>query len=122
MKENLGEQFLHERDSRLHTSRPVEHEMKRKKRLREEVSRKPADKLADWMRTLERTHIGHRNDPRVLERIKAYYHRQYAIKPEDIPESYFENQKRLAREQGHGDIEITDELRRQAQEVIIADQ
>jgi hypothetical protein len=122
MKETFGEQFLHQREPRLHTSGFVEREKKRKKRKGEKVSQKPAEKIADWLKVIEKTHMGHRDDPRVLERIKRQYHKEYVIKPENIPESYYENQKRLAREQGHGDIEITDEMRDQLSEVIISDQ
>ena len=117
---NSGEQFIHKIDSKLHTSQPVEHEKKRKKRADGAVSQKPADKLTDWFRVLERTHS--HTDPAVNERIRQYYHKEHVIKPEDIPEGYFENQKRLAKELGHGEIEITDELRQQNTEVIISDQ
>jgi len=120
--ELAGGQFLHEKDTKLHTSEPVEHEQSRRKLAEEEVHQKPAEKLADWMAVLEHTHTGHQDDPRVLERIKDSYHRDLVIKPEDIPESYFETQRRLAREQGHGDIEITDEMREQLSEVIVTDQ
>lgn len=116
-----GEQFLHKKYSDLHTSEPVEHEQARRKKVGEETSQKPADKISDFLEVIKRTH-GHHEDPRVLERIKEYYHKEYVIKPEDVPESYFDNQKRIAREQGRGDIEITEELREQAKEVIIADQ
>jgi len=122
MREKFGEQFLHQKESKLHTSDLVEHEMERKKGKGEKVSQKPADKIADWLKVIERTHLGHRDDPRVLERIKDYYHKKYVIRQEDIPESYFNNRKRLAREQGRGDIEITDEIRSQSSEVIISDQ
>ncbi|HBM45684.1 MAG: hypothetical protein UT05_C0004G0012 [Parcubacteria group bacterium GW2011_GWF2_38_76] len=84
--------------------------------------KKPIDKISDFLEVIKRTHTGHRDDPRVLERIKEHYHKEYVIKPEDIPESYYDNQKRLAREQGHGDIEITDETKEQLSEVIINDQ
>lgn len=119
---NFGEQFLHQKDSKLHTSKAVEHEKQRKELKGEETSQKPAEKLADFMAVLEHTHTAHRDDPRVVERIKEYYHRENVIEAEDIPESYFANQARLAREQGHGDIEITDQVREQLSEVIIADQ
>lgn len=118
----LGEQFIHSKDQKLHTSAPVRHEQKRKKSKGEEVSQKPAEKLEAWFNVLEKTHLGHRDDPRVLERIKEYYHKKYVIKPDDIPQGYYDNQKRLAREQGHGDIEVTDELKEQLSEVIITDQ
>jgi len=74
------------------------------------------------MKLLERTHFSHRDDPEVLNRIKEAYHKQYLIKPEDIPESYFDNQRRRARELGYGEIEITEEMRQEAAENIRADQ
>ncbi len=119
---NPGEQFLHEKDQKLHTSSYIEHEKKRKKRAGEEISQKPADEIADWLKVIEKTHLGHRDDSRVLDRIKESYYKKYIIKPEDIPAGYYENQKRLARERGEGDIEITDEMREQLTEVIITDQ
>ena len=119
---NFGEQFLHQKDPQLHTSQAVEHEKQRKELADLETSQKPADKIEDWLQVLEKTHTGHRDDPRVLERIKEYYHREYVIQEEDIPESYFTNQQRLAREQGHGDIEITAQQRKELSEVIISDQ
>jgi len=118
----FGEQFLHKKDQKLHTSKPVELEMERKKVVGEEVSQKPADKISDWLEVIKKTHTGHRDNPEVLERIKDYYHKENVIKQEDIPESYYENQKKLAREQGHGDIEITREMKAQLSEVIIKDQ
>ena len=59
---------------------------------------------------------------RNLEMLKRSLYDNFVIKSEEIPEGYFENQRRIAREQGHGDIEITDEARRQLTEVIITDQ
>jgi hypothetical protein len=117
-----GEQFLHQKDSELHTTAPVEHEQQRKKIVGEETSQKPAEKIADWLSIIEKTHTGHRENPEVMEKIKEHYHRENVIKPENIPDSYFENQKRLAREQGHGDIEITEEMKKQLSEVAVADQ
>jgi len=122
MREELGEQFLHQKDQQLHTSQPIEHEVERKRMAGEETSQKPVEKISDWLKVLERTHLGHRDEPAVMERIKDSYHKNYVIKPEDIPESYFGNQKRLAREQGHGDIEITEEMRNQLSEVVVCDQ
>ena len=120
--ENCGEQFLHQRDSELHTTNPVKHEQERKKIKGEKSTQKPAEKIADFMAVLEKTHLSHREEPRVLERLKRYYHQEYVIKEAEIPESYFENQRRLAREQGYGDIDITDEQKEQLAEVIISDQ
>lgn len=118
----FGEQFLHKKDQKLHTSKSVELEIERKKMRGEEVSQKPAEKISDWLKVIERTHTGHGEDPEVMERIRNYYHKENVIKSEDIPESYYENQKRLAHEQGHGDIEITREMKGRLTEVIIKDQ
>ena len=120
--ENFGEQFLHKRDPKLHTSEAVEHEKERLETRGEETSQKPAEKISDWLEVIKQTHTGHRDDPRVLERIKNYYHKEYVIDPNEIPEGYYENQKRLAREQGHGDIDITEEMRKQLSEVVVKDQ
>lgn len=120
--ENFGEQFLHQKDTKLHTSEPVEHEVERRKRVEEKVSQKPADKIADWLKIIERTHMGHRDDPEVAERIKEHYHGEHVIKPEDIPESAYALEQRIAREMGYGDVEITEEFKKRKQEQIISDQ
>jgi hypothetical protein len=60
---NFGEQFLHQKDPKLHTSSSVEHEMKRRKTRegrkqkddRDVISQKPADKISNWMDVLEQT-------------------------------------------------------------------
>lgn len=122
MPERFGEQFLHQQDSGLHTSKPVEHEKARKERKSEEASQKPAEKIADWLKLLEKTHIGHRDNPEVAERIKKYYHKEYVIKPESIPESAFLLEQRIARQLGHGNVEITQEFRERKTEQIINDQ
>ncbi|MDO8584298.1 MAG: hypothetical protein Q7R83_03920 [bacterium] len=58
---------------------------------------------------------------RGIETFKRFLY-QAVIKREDIPASYFETQKRLAREQGHGDIELTDEIREADANIIVRDQ
>ena len=116
------EQFLHQKDPKLHTSGPVEHEKTRKELAGEKTSQKPADKIADWLKVIEHTHTAHREDSQVQDRIKEYYHKEHVIKPEDIPQSYYDNQARLARELGHGDIEISEEQKKELSEVVIADQ
>jgi len=108
---NFGEQFLHKKDPKLHISEEVEHEKERLERKGEETTQKPADKIEDWLKVIEKTHMVHRDDPRVLERIKKSYHKEHVIDEDEVPESYFANQQRLAREQGHGDIEITEQAR-----------
>ena len=65
------------------------------------------------------------NSPEVesaAKRTEAQSGEKVPQKPEEVPESYFETQRRIARERGQGEIEVTDEMRRQHTEVIIADQ
>jgi len=114
--------MLHRKDLSLQTSPEVEHEVERRKLKEEIVQNKPDVKIGNFLEVIERTHLGHREDPHVLERIKNYYHKKHVIKEENVPESYFELQKRIAREQGQGDIEITDEMRKQMSESVINDQ
>lgn len=65
-----GEQFLHQKDQKLHTTEPVEHEQERMRLADESAHQKPAEKLSDWMKILEQTH-GHSDNPVVMERIKV---------------------------------------------------
>lgn len=46
----------------------------------------------------------------------------HVIRAEDVPESYFALQRRIAREQGHGDIEVTADKRSRLTKIIQADQ
>lgn len=100
MSENTGEQFLHQKNPKLHTTVPVEHEQTRRKLAGEKVSQKPADKIANFLGIIEKTHMGHNDDPRVLDRIKGYYHKEYVIKPENIPDSYWNLQGEIAINEG----------------------
>jgi len=128
-EELSGANFLHSRDSRLHQSHPLTFEQTRQERLGNQSSQKPAVKINDWIRVLERTHTGAgasearvAAQPQVIERIKKSYHRQYVIKPENVPESTFELEQRIARQQGQGDIPITDQYRQRKISEIVANQ
>ncbi|OGF30993.1 hypothetical protein A2223_02755 [Candidatus Falkowbacteria bacterium RIFOXYA2_FULL_35_8] len=100
---NFGEKFLHQKDTELHLSDPAMHEQDRKKRRGEQTTQKPAEKLSDWMKVLERTHLGHRDDPKVMERLKQYYYRRYVtLTLDDIPQGYWNNQAEIMIRQGYG--------------------
>jgi|JI8StandDraft_1071087.scaffolds.fasta_scaffold00105_34 hypothetical protein len=90
----------------------------------ERVAQDPEARIQNYLNRF--TEITERKDPkhreRGLEALKHVLHKKFVIKPNEVPEGYFEDQRRLAREQGHGDIEISDEARDQLTEVIIADQ
>lgn len=109
----------------LHNAPETESAAKRtEKRTGEKVPQDPEARIQNYLDRFR--DIIERKEPakreRGIEALKKVLHDRFIIKEDEIPESYFEGQKRLAREQGHGDIEISDELRRQLTEVIITDQ
>ncbi|MBU4421698.1 hypothetical protein L6259_02545 [Candidatus Parcubacteria bacterium] len=109
----------------LHSSPEAEQAVKRTEaRTGEKVPQTPEARIQNYLNRfreiLDRPEGPDRE--RGVEAIKIMMHRLHVIKPKDIPESYFENQRRLARELGHGDIEITPQAREQLTEVIITDQ
>lgn len=117
-----GSNFLHERNPNLHISVEVNHVADYLRAGGEAIPNNPADKIS--------AHLGflashdYVNDG-ILTGDEASIERQigvHVIKAEDVPESYFELQRRIAREEGHGDIHINDEMRRQMTEAVQADQ
>ncbi|MFA6099488.1 MAG: hypothetical protein WC750_01255 [Patescibacteria group bacterium] len=59
---------------------------------------------------------------RNLEMLKRSLHGKFVIKQEDIPESYFNSIKLKHRKEGHGDIEIPEDLRQELAGTIVAEQ
>ena len=60
------------------------------------------------------------NTQRKIDILKRFYYKKYVI--DHLPESYVERQWRIAREQGHGNIRITDEIKRKMLEDIQSEQ
>lgn len=109
----------------LHNAPEVEKSAERiQVRTGEHIPQDPAERIQNYLNRFKE--IVDRKDPEKRERgmnaLKQVLYDKFVIKPEEIPEGYFENQRRLAREQGHGDIEIPEEARNQLIEVIITDQ
>ncbi|RWZ78123.1 MAG: hypothetical protein EOT04_02840 [Candidatus Chaera renei] len=117
-----GSSFLHERNPNLHTSQEVENVVGYLRNGGEAIPNEPADKISSYLGFLaSREYV---NDG-ILTGDQSSIDRQieaHVIKAEDVPEGYFELQRRIAREQGHGDIEITSEMRRLMTEAVQADQ
>lgn len=110
--------FLHKSDSSLQLSAPVRVSASQST----SALHKPDELISNWIDTLWKTHIRHRDNPSVMNRLYRYYFNRYTIKEGEIPESYFNFQRRLAREQGHGDIEITEDMRAELSSNLIKDQ
>jgi len=119
-----GPEFLKEKYD-LHNSDEVESAKERTEfRTGEQIPQNPDLLIQNYLDRFKE--ITDRDDPdkrqRGIEALKKVLHDKFVIQSEEIPEGYYENQQRLAREQGHGNIEITVEMRQQLSEVIIADQ
>ena len=100
----------------LHNSERVMHISKEHDKKRE--------RLLNYFNRLEKIHkrvseSKNKSDEKLL---KGFYYDLYVIKPEDIPESYFQNQVKLARERGYGNIELTNEDKKRMTDQVIEDQ
>ena len=100
----------------LHNSERVLHVSKESDKKRE--------RLLNYFNRLEKIHkrvseSKNKSDEKLL---KGFYYDLYVIKPEDIPESYFQNQVKRARERGYGNIELTNEDKKRMTDQVIEDQ
>ena len=117
-----GAKFLHERNNNLHVSPEVEHAVSYLRLAGEQIPNEPATKVDHYLGFLANKEYV--NDG-ILTGDQRSINRQIdaqIIESEDVPESYFELQRRIAREQGHGEVTITDEMRRQLIEAVQVDQ
>ena len=87
-------------------------------------SDKKRDKILNYFERLEKAHqrVSKSKREEDLKLLKNFYYNLYVIKPEDIPDSYFEHEKKIMRERGYGDIEITPERKQILINQIIEDQ
>lgn len=114
-----GARFLHKMDSTLHQEKRIVESFQGYSK-----TSRPVDNIVYWLSMLE----GSLNNPndglkiRDIETIKRFYRLNNIIKKENVPESYFEAQRRIAREQGHGDVIITKEMRLELIDTVRSDQ
>lgn len=59
---------------------------------------------------------------RNISLLKPALYKEFVIKPKDVPESYFDSIKKRHRQEGYGDIEISEEERKNETQTIIDDQ
>lgn len=95
---NSGEDFLDSIFPDMRSSEIVNHKTK--------VSDTPEDKIKKYRQRLERTHIDSK-----MDYIKKLYYKKYVITK--LPVSYIQHQKRVAFEQGHGNITITQDMKKE---------
>lgn len=88
------------------------------------VSDKKRERLLKYFERLEELHnrVSETRSVNGEKLLKSFYYDLYVIKPENIPDTYFQNQVRLARERGYGNIELTEEDKMRKTEEVIDDQ
>jgi len=112
----------------LHKSPEVEGAAKRHQaRTGEKVPQNPLLRIQNYLDRFRE--ITDREDPTAredgIDAVKRLLHSKYVIKSSEIPESYWETQRRIIRERGQeGDLEHADweQLKNQTAEALIADQ
>ncbi|MBP7700798.1 hypothetical protein KA111_01915 [Candidatus Woesebacteria bacterium] len=118
-----GEQYLLEKDRTLHQKGEVKFLQNRKIVSGGDVHTKPIDKIADWLDTLEQTHLNHQpENPIVLDRIKKYYHKVY-IHPyqNEITLGAARVEGRAARQLGYGDIRYEGDALDERRQIAVED-
>jgi hypothetical protein len=118
----LGAQFLHGLNPTFHKTPMVERAQNILMQLGEKNPQDTQKKIAAWLSIVEQTHLGRRDAPQVLDRLKKYYYSEHVITEREFPESHFELQKKIAREQGRGDVQISPQQRAELMRVVIEDQ
>ena len=78
--------------------------------------------LEEYMNTLESVHERAAKSAERIKTIKRMYHNKYVIKRENIPDSYYELQERMALERGFGHVKISDNQKVRLQAEVIENQ
>ena len=88
------------------------------------ISDKKRERLLKYFERLEELHnkVSKTKSVNGEKLLKSFYYDLYVIKPENIPDAYFQNQVRLAKERGYGNIELTEEDKMRKTEEVIDDQ
>ncbi|MDP3729516.1 MAG: hypothetical protein Q8R26_02065, partial [bacterium] len=116
---------LHIKNPELQTSPEVERAVKRQERKTDEkVPNDPTDRIEAYTDRLENIFLNpdERTRERNLEMLRPKIYDSLIIKRDNFPDSYFELQKRIARERGQAVEEIPENVREQMMDVAIEDQ
>ena len=99
MKYQNGEDFLNHLNKNMHNEDIVMHTASK--------SDTPEEKIKKYMERLEKSHNKAKDNKHKMNILKQLYYNKYVIKT--LPESYINLQKKIAHEQGYGNINITKE-------------
>ena len=100
MKYQNGEDFLNHLNKNMHNEDIVMHTASK--------SDTPEEKIKKYMERLEKSHNKAKDNKHKMNILKQFYYNKYVIKT--LPESYINLQKKIAHEQGYGNIDITKEM------------
>ena len=101
MKYKNGEEFLNKLYREMYISNEVMHKAI--------PSDTPEEKIRKYISRLEHAHELSKKSEHSLKILKKFYYDKYLIK--ELPESYINLQKKIAREEGYGDIYVSDETK-----------
>ena len=108
-----GEKFLDKVYKDLHLSEIVMHTANK--------SDDKYQKIKKYMQRLEDvTKKACKHDK--INLIKKYYYKKYVIKEQNVPESYFKNQEKIALDRGYGHVKYDEKTKKQEIEHIINEQ
>jgi hypothetical protein len=116
---------LHMKSPELQTSPEVNRAVVREERhTGEKMPNDPTDRIEAYMDRLENVFLNpdEKKRERNLDMFRDKIYDAFIIKKENFPESYFELQKRIARERGQAVEEIPENVRAQMMDVAIEDQ
>ncbi|MEZ4103410.1 MAG: hypothetical protein R3B55_02560 [Candidatus Paceibacterota bacterium] len=116
---------LHLKNPELQTSPEVQRAVVREERdSGEKVPNNPSERIEAYMDRLENIFLNpdERKRERNLEMFRDKIYDKLIIKKENFPDSYFELQKRIARERGQNIEEIPADVREQMMDTAIEDQ
>jgi hypothetical protein len=119
-QERLNKRALDEaRELAQETGQPIDPEI-----FHIKIPNNPTERINVYMDRMEKIFLN--PDERVRKRnlkfLKPYIHDEFIIKPEQVPESYFQLQQQVAREQGIQADRIPDNLRKEMIDTLIKDQ
>lgn len=116
---------LHLKSPELQTSPEVNRAVEREERkTSEKIPNDPAERIEAYIDRLENIFLNpdEKQRERNLEMFRDKIYDALIIKKDNFPESYFELQKRIARERGQAVEEIPENVREQMMDVAIEDQ
>ena len=101
MKYKTGAEFLNHLNQNMHMEQIIMHTATK--------SDTPTEKVEKYLKRLERTHDMAKNSPEKMKHLKHFYYQKYITK--ELPESYINLQKKIAYEEGYGNITVTEEMK-----------